>query len=571
MPEKNRRKKQTIQEDENYTQKLDQYEHQLRQTYRRESDQSTIQRKLFQFETLLEREFEEDGRDELSIRKEEHDLINHTMILSISLVVILLIACFVWQESIDTFAAVVGNGIKQYLGWFYLLLSFIFLVFLVYLAFSRYGHVVLGDPEAEPEFSNTSWYAMLFSAGMGVGLMFYGGAEPLIHYLNPPEGVPKSLEALKMSYALCAFNWGLSAWGIFTLTALGVAYFGFRRRKKYLMSSSTIELIGGKRWRYSWKVFTDTVSTLAIVFGIGTSLGMGVLQMATGLNRCYGISADNGWGYGIILTLMTICFLASATTGLKKGIKILSNFNMVIALLLLGFVFLAGPSLKILDIFVESIGQYLNHLVHLSLDTGASSAQYKEYVGDWPVTILAWTIAWAPFVGVFIARISRGRTLKEVILGSLLMPSLLCMFWFATFGGSVMELFMNHPEMELGKLVMADKTAVLFELLESLPLTGITQFLSILLIFVFLVTSADSATFVVAMMTTEGDLDPGIKIKLFWGFVIASFTLLLLTGGGLEALQAASLVFAIPFSIVLIGVMASLYVRLSCQLSAPRV
>jgi len=553
-------------------QKVDQYEDRLRQTYRRESDLETIKRKLFQFqETLYEREVEEDNRDEASIRIEEHELINHTMIFSMVSMAILLIACLVFQDKVDDFAAMVGGGIKTYLSWFYMLLSFLFLVFLVYLAFTRYGNVVLGDPASEPEFSNTSWYAMLFSAGMGVGLMFYGGSEPFIHYLQPPEGDPASVDSLKMAFALSAFNWGLSAWGIYTLCALGVAYFGFRRRKKYLMSSSTIDLFQGKRSRYAWKVFTDTVSTLAIVFGIGTSLGMGVLQMATGLEHCYGLAAKSGWGYAGILLAMTICFLASATTGLDKGIKILSNFNMILALALLLFVFVLGPSIKILDTFVESLGFYLSNIVNLSLSTGAAEAQTKAYVGDWPVTILAWTIAWAPFVGVFIARISRGRTLREVILGSLIMPTVLCMFWFATFGGSVLELHFANPELGLDKLVLDDKTSALFVLLESLPLTGITEFLSILLIFVFLVTSADSATFVVAMMTTEGDLDPGLKIKMVWGLIIATITFILLNSGGLQALQAASLVFALPFSIVLIGVMLSLYVRLSHQISSRRV
>ena len=493
------------------------------------------------------------------------------MIISFASVAILLVLAIVFRDQIDVGAAWISMIIKGYLGWFYMLLTFVFMVFLIFLAFSRYGNVILGDPSQKAEFSSVSWYAMLFSAGMGVGLMFYGGAEPLIHYLQPPFGQPKSQAAIEVSYALAAFNWGLNAWAIFTLCALGVAYFGFRRRKKYLMSSSTVEMLGSPKGRYLWKVFTDSVSVLAIIFGIATSLGMGVLQIASGLKYAYGIEATQGLGYGIILLAMTVCFLASATTGLEKGIKYLSNFNMILALLLLGFVFLAGPSLKILDTFVECLGQYFQNIIQWSLATGAHSTNYKTYVGDWPVTIFAWTIAWAPFVGVFIARISRGRSIREVILGSLIMPSMLCIFWFSTFGGSVMDLVFNQPGTGLEELVLKDKTLALFVLLEHLPLTAVTQFLSILLLFVFLVTSADSATFVVAMMTTEGDLDPGMNIKLVWGILISSITLILLIGGGLEALQAASLVFAIPFSVVLLGVMVSLYVRLSFLYRAPRV
>jgi glycine betaine transporter len=203
--------------------------------------------------------------------------------------------------------------------------------------------------------------------------------------------------------------------------------------------------------------------------------------------------------------------------------------------------------------------------------TGTLSPNYKQWVGEWPVTIIAWTIAWSPFVGVFIARISRGRTLREVILGSLIVPTGFCLLWFSVFGGSVLHIVMTDPSSGLEQLVLQDKTIALFVLLEKLPWTELTHFTSILLLFIFLVTSADSATFVVAMMTTEGDLDPGMKIKMLWGGIIAMITLTLLTGGGLEALQAASLVFAIPFAIVLIGVMISLYIRLSYQLSAPRI
>jgi glycine betaine transporter len=323
--------------------------------------------------------------------------------------------------------------------------------------------------------------------------------------------------------------------------------------------------------RFAWKIFTDTVSTLAIIFGISTSLGMGVLQIATGMNYVYGLPSQTTIGYFIILLSMTICFLFSAATGLKKGIKILSNINMILAGLLLFFVFLTGPTMHLLDTFVETIGRYLSNIIELSLVTGTLSPGYKEWVGEWPVTILAWTIAWSPFVGVFIARISKGRTLREVILGSLIVPTGFCMFWFSVFGGSVLHIVMNDPTTGLEQIILQDKTVAIFILLENLPWTAFTHFLSILLLFIFLVTSADSATFVVAMMTTEGDLDPGMKVKMLWGGIIATITLILLAGGGLEALQAASLVFAIPFSIVLIGVMISLYIRLSYQLSAPRI
>lgn len=518
---------------------------------------------------LAERLALDEERNLEDIRREEHFNISANMVLS----VVLMLAFTTWAwlagDRLAELAAVAKVFVSTNLSWFYILLSSGFLVFLAYLSFSRFGTVVLGDPQDRPEFSDVSWYSMLFSAGMGVGLLFWGGAEPLTHFLSPPTAEPGSVQAAQQAFVLTSFHWGLHGWGIYTLCAVGVAYFGFRKRKKYLLSSSVVDLFDNPRLNQALKIFSDLVATLAVIFGVAASLGLGTRQLAQGLEYVFGIPANNPTGYFAILGMVTALFIVSASTGLKKGIQILSNVNMALAVLLLLFVFLVGPKILVLKIFVETLGRYTSSLFQLSFKVAPFTPAYDAWMADWTLSYFTWWIAWAPFVGIFIARISKGRTIREMIPGSLLVPTLFSVLWFSVFGGNALFLEQQNPG-QMGPAILEDPTVGLFAMLRHYPGYYLVSGVSLVLLATFLVTSADSATFVIGMLTTEGDLDPRMGTKVFWGAMLAAVTGLLLRGGGLEPLQAAALTSALPFSLVMILMAFSVRLRLSIQVKGKR-
>lgn len=503
------------------------------------------------------------------LRKEEHLMIGANFWVSLSIVAVVVLIAVLAGDRLSFAAESIAHFITHYLSWFYVLITTGMLIFLLYLALGRFGGVVLGDPGVRPEFSNISWYSMLFSAGMGVGILFFGSAEPMSHYLDPPLAEPGSERAARTAIAFSVFHWGLHAWGIYTICAAGVAYYGFRKRKKYLISSSILDVTSSPTARKVVKSATDMISTLAVVFGVSASLGLGILQLASGISHVLPFEAGNTGGYVIIIALLTATFLISSSTGLDKGIKILSNVNMGAAVLLLLFVFIAGPTLFDLKVFVDSIGLYLQHLPEMSFRVEPFRNSYEQWMGDWTLSYFTWWIAWAPFVGIFIARISRGRTLRELIFGCLLVPTIFGIFWFAVFGGTAINLEYFH-DAGIGREMIDDPAMGVFLLLEQLPMETITSILTILLLFTFLVTSADSATFVVSMITSEGDLDPPVRIKIIWGLTLAIVSLVLVIGGGMAAIQASTLIFAFPFAIVLVLMAVSLYIRLSIQLKGKR-
>lgn len=550
---------------------LEEYEQTLRKQYRRDADRHLITSKTKAFkERLIEREWLDELRDIDDIRSEEHFAIGTNLILTLVLLAFFMAWAMLVSDSLESIATNIVGAVTRNFNWFYILASSGFLIYLFYLAFSRFGNVVLGDPGEKPEFSDVSWYAMLFSAGMGVGMLFWGGAEPIQHFISPPVADPRSVEAARMAMVYSAFHWGLHAWGIYTVCAVGVAYYGFRKRKKYLISSSVMDVFEQPKINRVLKIFSDLVATLAIVFGVAASLGLGILQISAGLDQVFGLNATSNLGRIIIITLMTILFILSASTGLKKGIKFLSNLNMLVAILLLVFIFLVGPKLFILKIFVDTIGQYLTSLFELSFKIAPFTPAYEKWMGDWTLTYFTWWIAWAPFVGIFIARISKGRTIKQLIMGALIVPTVFCILWFSVFGGTALHLEI-YTDQGIGHMVQQDVDASLFMLLEQYPLYKLTASVAIFLLFTFLITSADSATFVISMMTTEGDLDPKFTMKILWGVIMAVLTILLVLGGGIKALQAAALLSAFPFSIVLILITISLHVRLSMQVKSERI
>lgn len=448
--------------------------------------------------------------------------------------------------------------ITEKFGWFYLLATFAFLVFSIYLAFSKYGAIRLGADTDRPEYSNRSWFAMLFSAGMGIGLVFWGVAEPLSHYMTPPQGAtPQTAEAARLAMRYSFFHWGLHAWAIYTVIGLAIAYFNFRKGQSGLISSTFYPLLGEKVKGPIGKAI-DVLAIIATVFGVATSLGLGTLQINGGLNYLTGL--PNTFSSQLtIIAVVTVLYLISATTGLDKGIKILSNANLMVAVALLVFVLFAGPTAFLFDVLTTTLGSYLQNLVQMSLTLTPFSA--GNWIKNWTLFYWAWWIAWAPFVGMFIARVSKGRTIKEFVLGVLLVPSVFGFLWFSVFGGTALnlELFANA---QIAEAAQSDVTSALFNTLSQLPVGLILSGLATLLIITFFITSADSATFVLGMLSSNGIPNPATRVKLAWGLLQSTIAAVLLMSGGLQGLQTASIVAAAPFAIIMALMCYSLFLAL---------
>ena len=443
-------------------------------------------------------------------------------------------------------------------GWMFLIITFLVLVFMIALAFSKYGILRLGHEDDRPEFSNITWFGMLFSAGMGIGLVFWGVAEPLDHYIYPLSGIPKlTPEAANAAITFSFFHWGLHAWAIYSLVGLTIAYFRFRKDKKLLISQTLSPIIGGDLNSPQSK-FIDILAIISTAFGVATSLGLGAMQINGGLNNLFGINI-NIFNQIIIIIISTILFLISSTTGLEKGIKILSNINVGIAVLLLIFVFILGPTANILEVFTNNLGNYLQNIISMSLRL--TPFEESNWIANWTLFYWAWWIAWSPFVGVFIARVSKGRTIREFIIGVLLVPSLFSCIWFAVFGGTALSLEIN-TNLALLEALKADMSSTLFVMLESLPFGYIISIIATILILTFFVSSADSATFVLGMFSAKGSMEPTNKVKLVWGILQALVAVALLLSGGLQGLQTMSIVTALPFSIILVLMMLSFIMEL---------
>lgn len=439
-------------------------------------------------------------------------------------------------------------------GWFYLIVAFAFLIFCIYLAFSKYGQIPLGQDDDDPEYSLLTWLSMLFSAGMGIGLVFWGVAEPVSHYFAPPAGVTgQTTDAAQVAMRYVFFHWGLHPWGIYAIIALSLAYFQFRKGSKGLISSTFEPLLGEKTNGPIGRTI-DILAVIATTFGVATSLGLGTLQINGGLSHLFGLASNTTVQIGII-AVITVIFLISSTTGLDKGIKLLSNTNLVVAMLLLLLTLILGPTSFLFDTFTSTLGSYLNSLVSMSLRL--TPFTQGNWVANWTLFYWAWWIAWAPFVGTFIARVSKGRTIKEFVICVILIPSILSFIWFSVFGGTALhlEIFDQAP---IGEAVQKDISTALFLALEQLPWGTILAFVALLLIITFFITSADSATFVLGMLSSDGSLDPSNRVKITWGILQSTIAVVLLLSGGLEGLQSASIVAALPFAIIMVFMCFSL-------------
>jgi len=473
----------------------------------------------------------------------------------ISLVVVFLIT--LWGLVIPDNFGKVANGLFKFFvvnfGWFYLLSMFTFVIFAVSIAFSKYGHIKLGEDDSKPEYTYLSWFAMLFSAGMGVGLVFWGVAEPLNHYMNPNPllGIePGSVDAANFAIKTSFFHWGLHPWASYTVLALALAYFQFRKKAPGLISSVFLPLIGEKGVQGPIGKFIDILAIFATVAGVATSLGLGTLQINGGLNYLFGVPIGHAT-HIVIIVAVTAMFMTSAISGLDRGIKLLSNINIDIAIILMLLTLIIGPTITSVNVFTNTIGVYLRDFLRDSFRIEAFGD--NSWIGGWTIFYWAWWIAWAPFVGTFIARISKGRTIREFVAGVLLIPVLGSFVWFSIFGATGINLGTEVA----GEAIKVTETAF-FVVMANYPLGSIVSFVAVLLLCTFFVTSADSATFVLGMFSSNGDLNPTTNRKLIWGAIQSGLAFALMLAGGLQGLQTASIAAAFPFAIVMLFGMWSL-------------
>jgi glycine betaine transporter len=475
--------------------------------------------------------------------------------VSIALVALLVLIAGIapgpFNEVVQTALTEVVRGA----GWLYLLIVFLTLLFLLYLAFGRLGNLRIGGEDAEPDFSRASWLSMLFAAGMGIGLVFWGAAEPISHFVTPPEGLPaQSMDAARASMRYAFFHWGLHPWAIYALIGLAMAWFQYNRNGRGLISDMLQPVIGHHHRGWFGKLVNIT-AVVATAIGVATTLGFGTIQIAAGLQRVFGVSA----GVPLQLTVIVVAFvlyMASTASGVERGIKWLSNFNLALAALLLAAVLLLGPTGFIFDTFTTTLGSYLNQLVTMSLRMSPFSG--STWVADWTIFYWAWWIAWAPFVGSFIARVSRGRSVREFVVGVVLAPTLLGFLWFSVFGGTALwsQLF-GHAD--LVQALGNGYETVLFTMFDSLPASLLLSVLALVLLTIFFVTSADSAVLVLASMSIDEAGDPPLSRKLVWGVAVALIAAVLLLAGGLDALQSMITIAALPFALLMVLVMVSLY------------
>ncbi|WP_027448884.1 glycine betaine uptake BCCT transporter [Pontibacillus marinus] len=442
-------------------------------------------------------------------------------------------------------------------GWFYLLTVAIFLIFSVYLIFSPYGKLRLGQPNEKPEYNKITWFAMLFSAGMGIGLVFWGSAEPLAHFASPPTGDPESTEAAKKALRYAFFHWGFHVWAIYTVIALAIGYFKFRRNVPGVISATFQPLLGERANGPIGKAI-DVIAVFATIFGVATSLGLGAKQISGGLSYITAIP-NNLTTQFVIIAIVTVLFMISAWSGLSKGIKYLSNINIVLAIGLVAATLVLGPTVFIMDSFTTTLGAYFQNLPMMTFQMAPLSAEHNGWIQGWTVFYWAWFISWSPFVGTFIARVSKGRSIREFVMGVLIVPSIFSAFWFAVFGGTSLKQELDTPDIGLTSLPAEQ---ALFGTFEALPMGLILTIIAIVLISTFFITSADSATFVLGMQTTNGSLNPPNVVKLSWGVIQASIAAVLLASGGLGALQTAAIVSAFPFAIILLFMVWSLLIAL---------
>lgn len=471
-------------------------------------------------------------------------------------------------DSLSTAGDAALSWVTTTIGWAYLVVSLALLAFLVFLGCSRYGRIRLGSDDSRPEFKTRSWIAMILSAVMGIGLISYGVAEPVSHFASPPHGLTEAgtPEAAVVAMQYSFFDWGLHAWALFAVFGLAIGYSTHRKGRRGLVSPMFAPLLGD---RVNGPIGTaiDVLAVVATLFGTTTSLGLGALQINNGLNALYDVPTTTAVQVGII-AVVTVLFTASAVTGVHKGIRFLSESAMGLAALLFVFMLVAGPTVYLINLFTQSLGLYANNFLSMSLRTPADGdLVFMQY---WTYFMLSWWISWGAFVGVFLARISRGRTIREFIVGVLVIPSIVFFAWFTVFGGTGMHLDLVDGG-NIAEITSNDVNAAFFAVLDAFPFATVTSLLAIVLVVLFFVSGADANTYVLSMLSSDGALRPRTPVLVLWGVLTGAVAVVLLLAGGLSALQTAVIVSSAPFLVIIAGLGVSFWRELRIDLGPARV
>jgi choline/glycine/proline betaine transport protein len=472
---------------------------------------------------------------------------------SLSILVLVLFALIAPQTA-DVFFTDLQNTIIENGSWFYVVTVAIILITVLYLGFSSFGDIRLGPDHCKPDYSLPSWLSMLFAAGMGIGLMFFGVAEPVMHFLSPPTATQGTTDAVREAMKMTFFHWGLHAWAIYAVVGLILAYFSFRLNLPLTLRSALYPMIGDRI--YGWAGHTvDILAVVSTVFGIATSLGLGAAQINSGLNYLFGLEESIPVQIYLMIGIIAVA-IVSVATGLDKGIRRLSELNMILAIALLLFILILGPTVFLLAAYVQNTGAYLSDIVRNTFNLFAYDK--TDWIGGWTIFYWGWWLAWAPFVGLFIARISRGRTIREFVIGVLVIPTAFTLFWMTVFGNSAIDLIYTQGVDKLGDMVSTNAPVALFLFLENFPFQGFLSFIATLMVIVFFVTSCDSGAMVVDMLCSHGRNDTPVWQRIYWAVGVGVVSAILLTAGGLNALQTMTIATALPFAIILLISMVGL-------------
>jgi len=463
-------------------------------------------------------------------------------------ILLLLIFAVIAPDTANSLFQIMQSSIVDNGSWFYVLSAAVILVTVIYLGVSRYGTIRLGPDHAKPDYSMLTWLSMLFAAGMGIGLMFFGVAEPVMHYLAPPTADPETTEAVREAMKMTFFHWGFHAWAIYAVVALVLAYFSFRHNLPLTMRSALYPLIGDRIYGWSGHA-VDIFAVISTIFGVATSLGLGAAQINSGLNYLTGFEVST---FNQILLMIGIIAVAivSVVSGLDVGIRRLSEANMLLAVALLIFILILGPTVFLLQAYLQNTGAYLADIVRNTFNL--FTYEKTDWIGGWTIFYWGWWIAWAPFVGLFIARISRGRTIREFVLGVLLIPTAFTLLWMTVFGNSAIDFIVNQGNEGLSNMVSADTSAALFLFFEYLPMTEFLSGIAIMMVVIFFVTSCDSGAMVVDMLCSHGKNDTPVWQRIYWALGVGVVAAILLAAGGLTALQTMTIASALPFAVIIL-------------------
>jgi choline/glycine/proline betaine transport protein len=496
------------------------------------------------------------------------DLHPHVTFASVVVLAVFIILTLMFKDQAAQLTGSMLEWISNTFGWFFILGANVFIIAALAFAFGPLGRIRIGGKNALPEFTRLAWFAMLLSAGMGIGLMFWSVGEPMYHYLTPSpmfSGIEgQTPEAAQAAMAVTFFHWGLHPWAIYSIVALGLAFFAYNRGLPLTIRSIFHPVLGDRIYGF-WGNLIDVLSVLATLMGLATSLGLGVSQVNAGLNYLFGISISPTVQM-ILIVVITAFATMSVVAGLDSGVKRLSELNMGLAGLFMLFVLIVGPTVYILSGFTQSLGFYLKNLPELSLWT--ETFRGTNWQGSWTVFYWAWWISWSPFVGMFIARVSKGRTVREFVLGVMLVPTLLSFIWMSVFGGSALSL--QSSGTDLAAAVQENVATAMFEMMKSFPMTPVLSFAAIILVVIFFVTSSDSGSLVVDHLTSGGKLDSPVPQRVFWAVMEGIVAAVLLMGGGLKTLQTAAITTGLPFTMVLLFIVYALYKGLSQELYVER-